>query len=366
MLLLGTVIGSIYEDSPAGDRVLYQLSAGIPIMLEKFEFGYSMKNVSLPSQKEYVLSLISSVETFVKNLRWRSFFFLNPQEKPTKNNHGFKSLKAAPKIKELQKLEDSLHDLVKNVKFRKYSNQFQRKLKEDRLRIMNENRLIISADKSSNHFSVTKADYDDLLAKEVHKHYKRASNAEVESIREEHTDVVTNLEIDDRVFSTIKSEARITLKDNKSDFRSNPKSRLINSCKPQIGKIAKKSLSRIIEEIKIKTSLVQWKNSYDVIQWFKVIKNKKNCSFIVLDVCEYYPSITQKLLNDALRWASTFTEISDDEKNIILSSKRSLLYMKNTAYRKKNNGDFDVTMGSYDGAETSDIVGLYLLSQVKD
>lgn len=205
LLLLGTVIGSIYEDSPAGDRVLYQLSAGIPIMLEKFEFGYSMKNVSLPSQKEYVLSLISSVETFVKNLRWRSFFFLNPQEKPTKNNHGFKSLKAAPKIKELQKLEDSLHDLVKNVKFRKYSNQFQRKLKEDRLRIMNENRLIISADKSSNHFSVTKADYDDLLAKEVHKHYKKASNAEVESIRDEHTDVVTNLEIGSRRLRTRKT-----------------------------------------------------------------------------------------------------------------------------------------------------------------
>ena len=72
-----------------------------------------MKNVSLPSQKEYVLSLISSVETFVKNLRWRSFIILNPQEKPIKNNQGFKSLKAAPKIKELQKLEDSLHDLVK-------------------------------------------------------------------------------------------------------------------------------------------------------------------------------------------------------------------------------------------------------------
>ena len=75
-----------------------------------------------------------------------------------------------------------MHDLVKNVKFKKYSNQFQRKLKEDRLRIRNKNRLIISAEKSSNHFIVTKADYDDLLAKEVHKRYKRASNAEFESI----------------------------------------------------------------------------------------------------------------------------------------------------------------------------------------
>ena len=32
---------------------------------------------------------------------------------------------------------------------------------------------------------------------------------------------------------------------------------------------------------------------------------------------------------------------------------------------KKQNCDFDVTMGSFDGAETSDIVGLYLLNKVK-
>ena len=325
-----------------------------------------MKNVSLLSQKEYVMCLISSVETFVKNLRWRAFFFLNPQEKPTKNKFGFKSLRAAPKIKELQKLEDGLYDIVKNVKFRKFSNTFQRKLKEDRIRIKNESKLIIPADKSSNYYKLTKSENDELLAKEVHKHYKKASEAEVDSIKVEHTEVVTNLEIEDRVFKTIKSKARITLKDHKDDFKNRPKVRLINSCKPQVGKVSKLSLSRIVEEVKTKTSLAQWKNSLDVIKWFKEIKNKKNCSFIILDVCEYYPSITAKLLTDALKWASTITAISEDEIYNIVSAKRSLLYMDSTAYIKKNNSDFDITMGSYDGAESSDLVGLYLLHKVKD
>ena len=108
-------------------------------MYDKFNFGYSLKNISLPSQKEYVMQLIFSVETFVKNLRWRSYFFLNPQEKPSKETYGFKSLKAAPKIKELQKLEDGMFDLVRNIEFKKFSNAFQRKLKEDRIRINNEN-----------------------------------------------------------------------------------------------------------------------------------------------------------------------------------------------------------------------------------
>ena len=119
-----------------------------------------------------------------------------------------------------------------------------------------------------------------------------------------------------------------------------------------------------MDELKKKTGLTQWKNSYGVIDWFKNIKDKKKCSFIILDVCEYYPSITKKLLNDALAWASQIVHITDEEKNIILSSKKSLLYKDDSAFRKKSDGDFDVTMGSFDGAETSDIVGLFLFSKV--
>ena len=56
--------------------------------LEEVNFGYSMKNVSLPSQKEYILQLIHSVEKFVRNLRWRTYFFLNPQERQQKEKFG--------------------------------------------------------------------------------------------------------------------------------------------------------------------------------------------------------------------------------------------------------------------------------------
>ena len=33
---------------------------------------------------------------------------------------------------------------------------------------------------------------------------------------------------------------------------------------------------------------------------------------------------------------------------------------------KKTNSIFDVTMGSFDGAETCELIGLYILSQLKD
>ena len=51
--------------------------------------------------------------------------------------------------------------------------------------------------------------------------------------------------------------------------------------------------------------------------------------------------------------------------NSFLNARRSLLYCKDTAWvKKEGNGEFDVTMGSNDGAETCEIVGLFLLYSI--
>ena len=152
--------------------------------MEKIEFGYSMKNIGLPSQKEYLTQLTLSCEKFVRNLRWRANFFLNPSTKPEKETYDFRSIKAAPKIKELEKLEDSLYDLVRNIKFRKYSNNFQRVLKSDKVKIANEPKVIVPADKSPNFYKLEKTDYEDLLSKQVHKYYKKADENEVNIIKD--------------------------------------------------------------------------------------------------------------------------------------------------------------------------------------
>ena len=48
-----------------------------------------------------------------------------------------------------------------------------------------------------------------------------------------------------------------------------------------------------------------------------------------------------------------------------MKSKLSLLYFNNEAWVKKSNSTFDVTMGSFDGAESCDICGLFLLSKLQ-
>ena len=55
-----------------------------------------------------------------------------------------------------------------------------------------------------------------------------------------------------------------------------------------------------------------------------------------------------------------------DERNIIIHAKKSTLIHKRQPWQKKGDTTFDVTMGSYDGAETCDLVGSFLLSQLQD
>ena len=88
--------------------------------------------------------------------------------------------------------------------------------KKDKVKIATETKVIMPTDKSFNFYKkVDKDDYKDLLDKEIQKKYKKASEDDERNIKAEHSNIVTNLEIDDRVFTTTKNSARITLKDHK-------------------------------------------------------------------------------------------------------------------------------------------------------
>ena len=57
--------------------------------------------------------------------------------------------------------------------------------------------------------------------------------------------------------------------------------------------------------------------------------------------------------------------VTDDEREIVKLSKESLLFNGERCWVKKSGASFDVTMGSLDGAETSEIIGVYLLGKIK-
>ena len=156
------------------------------------------------------------------------------------------------------------------------------------------------------------------------------------------------------------------MKDHKDSFPNNPKCRLINPSKSELGKVSKGILSKIIHVVREKTKFNHWKNSDSVIKWFTNLEEKQRSSFIQFDIKEFYPSIRKDLLIQALNFASKYIKITAEERQIILQCRNSILFNEDKPWIKKGNSQFDVTMGSLDGAEICELVGLYLLSQLSD
>ena len=76
---------------------------------------------------------------------------------------------------------------------------------------------------------------------------------------------------------------------------------------------------------------------------------------------DFYPSISEKLLNNAINYAKQFTVIDDHTIYITFHCRKSLLFSSDGTWIKKDGSLFDVTMGSFDGAEICELVGLFML-----
>ena len=124
-------------------------------------------------------------------------------------------------------------------------------------------------------------------------------------------------------------------------------------------------MQSINDDIKRKTGARQWRNSQEVLGWFSNIDNKARKKLLLMDVVEFYPSITEDLLKNAIKFGRIHTHISYEVERIIMNARKSVLFHDGKTWIKNSGDLFDVTMGSYDGAEICELVGLFLLDQVK-
>ena len=75
-----------------------------------------MKNIPIPSKNAYLKNLIFKLESFIKRIRWKAYFFEKPNEiddATTVNNFGFKSILTPPKSEHLNAFEEDLYNLVR-------------------------------------------------------------------------------------------------------------------------------------------------------------------------------------------------------------------------------------------------------------
>ena len=174
------------------------------------------------------------------------------------------------------------------------------------------------------------------------------------------------LKIDDRVHRTAKRDSFVTLKDHKPGFRSNPQCRLLNPTKPELGKASKKILDKINSGLREKTKLRQWRRTKEARDWFIGLRQKHTLTFVKFDVEAMYPSISEELLAKSLEWAGTLVEVTGEQVETINATKKALLYSEGQPWTKRGEKNFDVPMGSFDGAEVCETVGLYLLHLLEE
>ena len=96
-----------------------------------------------------------------------------------------------------------------------------------------------------------------------------------------------------------KSAAFITFKNHKDNFQSSLHCRLRNPSKSELGKVSKSILENINQRIVKLLYVNQWRNPASAIEWFRKIEDKKNCTSIKFHIREFYPSITETILDKA-------------------------------------------------------------------
>ena len=335
--------------------------------MERKNFKYSLKNIPVPSEDNYMKTMITKVESLIKRMRWKVFFFdkKNQSEAATTNSYGFNSEKAPPQSNALIPFENDLYNMLSSITFTKRRPEFQKQLSRDLREIRASDSLFVPADKTTNLYKLPPDVYSKLLHNNVTSSYQIANADAQITINREANRIAKKLDLNDRIEQMAEKPAFITLKDHKENFENNPKCRLLNPAKSEIGVISRHRLQAINESIREHTGLKQWRNTQTVLSWFRDIKSKKQSRFIQLDIVDFYPSISEELLKKSIEYARSITIIDDETVEIVLHARKSLLFSDGKAWSKKDGSLFDVTMGSFDGAEICELVGLFLLHQVE-
>ena len=367
--------------------------------MENLSFGgkYSSKNIPLPSKKEYKKQLIYAVKKFINNLRWRVFFhkmkIKNETDKEKKkhedhpdvqdvlnnrNNFGFKSGDMAPEVPELVPFEQAIYEMISKIDYKHYHNNFLKDLEKDleNLRKKNVNKVIVAADKTRNLYKCSAEWYKKTVRTEITKDYRGVEDSELNHVNEEAADIAEKLGLEKRMQAFPKKEVYVTTTDHKEDFARKPKFRLINSAKPDIGRVSREKLQDWMKRLRTKLDLNQWRSTQEVIDWFNGLENKQELKFIKFDIESFYPSITKELLNKTIKWAKSVEPVHigcsqdpncekcNEDFDIIYAARKNFVFNNGKPFRKKGEDNFDVTMGAWDGAEVAELVGLYLLFQM--
>ena len=184
--------------------------------------------------------------------------------------------------------------MVEDIKFIRFNDAFQKKIQEDINYIKNSDKVFVEADKTNNFYEMTKGQYEKTIVDKITEAYKKSKENVPRMINLEAKEFAKHFCVDDKLEVMAEQPCFFTIKDHKDDFRSNPRYRLINPNKSELGILRKNILENVNDKLRDRIKVNQWQSTAAVIKWFNEIPEKSECSFLVFDVQEFYPSISKK------------------------------------------------------------------------
>lgn len=113
------------------------------------------------------------------------------------------------------------------------------------------------------------------------------------------------LKISDRLAKLTAKETYVILKVHKPGFQRKLPTKIINPTRSEFGRIAKVILERVNLQIKKQFDLnIQWSATFKVIDWFKKIEDKRNCTSIQFHIVVFIPLFTKNW--NLLKFIRTF------------------------------------------------------------
>ena len=288
------------------------------MVIQLIEFNHSTNNITYSSQDAYMKKLIRQSEKVFQRLHNNAYFkcvvdFNNSEKRQT---YGFKSHYKANDTEIMAPFEAEWWELVKNVQFRDKKalkkDKFQTDLKKEVNKMTKGEHLITKSDKTNNLYKVNALEYDKIIEREVCMHYRKCAETDVKIIESDIEKYSEILGIKNRVTKLVRSECFITLKDHKDEW-------------PRISKFI---LDKILKSIKRqKLYLNQFTSTDAALNWFTNLQDDYS-GILSFDINSFYPSITERTLNKALDFAGTVYSFEENEREIIMCARKSILFFR--------------------------------------
>jgi len=174
------------------------------------------------------MKLVDKIEAVIKRMRWKAIFFDNDSDEEDEqlDTFGLKTTNTPRQVPEMIEFERELIAIVSKLTFKRTTNEFQSKLKQDIRTINHSDKLYVPADKTTNMYRMKKDDYQKILTDSITAKNKIDTRNLKSSINIQGKEIVKDFTIAVRFDVNGENNYFVTLKDHKDNFENNLTTRL--------------------------------------------------------------------------------------------------------------------------------------------